>query len=290
MEKEINFHCMGEKPEILPQVISQETGYSFSQIYSEKKAMAAAAAALRQYQGSALCVVPFCVTIEAEALGAKVRIKNNNIPPSVEGNRLSKAAELEGLAPMDITAGRLREVLDCVKILSLANLLALKICGPFTVLSLLLDLKEIFKGLNSQKKLIETALEKIEEGLLSYALAGIGNGARIISFAEPTGGPEIVGPKIYQSVCGKASFNFLKKLEKHLGGGIVVHLCGRTSLALEKTGCLKAESIGVKPDLKYAEAVSELLKSPDVKFIGHGCLNNLGQPMAEPVLWKLELL
>jgi DNA-binding PadR family transcriptional regulator len=57
-------------------------------------------------------------------------------------------------------------------------------------------------------------LEKIENGIINYILEGINYGVDIVSFADPAGTIDIVGPKVYKEVSGKFTYNILKKLEE----------------------------------------------------------------------------
>jgi uroporphyrinogen-III decarboxylase len=286
----VNFKCRGESPEEIPVSIINSTGYSFYAVHTNQKAMAVAAEKLKEEKGDCICRVPFCMTVEAEALGAEVIVADEEKGPRFKDYRYKSIEELAEIKEMDLNRGRIKEVLNCVALLSgRGNTSALNAEGPFTILALLIDPMILYKGINKQRDLIEQALMVIENSVVNYILAGIEKGAKIISYADPTGALEIVGPKIYKEISGKSSYNILKRIEGVLNGNIV-HLCGKTSTAFEKTGFCQVKSISVQEDLTYGEAICRLTKEKEIRFIGHGCMKSTPLRMVQPVVRQIQLL
>lgn len=286
----VDFKCQGESPEEIPVSIINSTGISFYKAHADKNAMAVIAENLKEYKGDCICRVPFCLTVEAEAFGAKVIIPDEKTGPSFESYRFNSIEELVEIEEVDLLRGRINEVLNCVEILEKnENVVALNVEGPFTILALLIDPVALYKEISKHRDLIAEALRVIENSIVKYISAGIEKGAKIISYADPTGALEIVGPKIYREISGKVSYNILKRVEGELAGAIV-HLCGKTSTAFDKIGFCKVKPVTVAGGLTYGEAICQLYKDKNVKFIGHRCMKSTPMSMRQPVVWQVELV
>ena len=70
---------------------------------------------------------------------------------------------------------------------------------------------------------------------------------------------------------------------------VVLHLCNKTSVAFQKAGFCTMERIFPRPGLTYGEALLDAIKRPDVRCIGHGCIQRTYCPMANGCVYKLTL-
>lgn len=66
--------------------------------------------------------VPFCMTIEAEAMGAQVTMGSKIYEPHVTGYAINSVTEWETITPMSMEEGRAKVVLDAIRILKSRNL------------------------------------------------------------------------------------------------------------------------------------------------------------------------
>lgn len=290
MSYPVDFKCKVESSEDIPTSIINSTGISFYQAHTDRNAMAIISQEIKGDKRDCMCRVPFCVTVEAEAFGANINITNTEMGPRFEGYKFLTIEEMVKITRMDLTRGRINEVLHCVELLaSKGNVVVLNIEGPFTILGLLIDSMVIFKGMSKHRPIIDKALQVIEDSLVEYIIAGIEKGAKIISYADPTGALELVGPKLYKEISGRISYNILKRVEEHLQDA-VMHLCGKTSIALVKTELCKGIMVEVSPGLTYGEAMCEVATKKQVKIIGHNCMTNTPILMQNTTVWKMELL
>ena len=289
MEQTINFKCTGENLEQIPEDVAISKGLSFPKAHSNKQDMSLLSDEIRKHKKDTLCRLPFCVTVEAEAMGARINLGNDRIGPIVESYLCNTLEELNSLKEINLDNGRIREVLGSVEILSRQRKnVALSVEGPFTIASSLIDPTVLFKGIRKNKGVIQEFMSIIEDSIVKYILKGIESGAKIISYADPVGSMDIVGPKVYKEISGPVSLNILKRVEKHLDGTIV-HVCGKTSTALEKLGLVEASPVTVEAHINYGEALSTLLSNNNIKFLGHMCIKRSPFKMAKPVVWSIRL-
>ncbi|MDD3893910.1 MAG: uroporphyrinogen decarboxylase family protein [Syntrophomonadaceae bacterium] len=289
MEQVIDFKCTGDNLEQIPEEIAA-AGVSFPKAHTDKNEMARLAKELRKYKHDVITRVPFCVTVEAEALGASVKLGNERTGPRVESYVFNRVEELSDISSINMQAGRIKEVLDCVELLSNeGETVALSVEGPLTIISSLIEPLKFYKGLRNAPGIIEVFLKVLEESVVAYICEGIKRGARIISYGDPVGALDIVGPRVYKEVSGKTSYHILKKAEGLMENSLI-HLCGKTSTAFDKMGLIRSIPIEVAEGITYGQAIADLLKqNSGVKFIGHRCIKQTPLVLNKPVLWGISL-
>lgn len=290
MENIVEFKCEGENLEQIPDSIIERTGITFPEAHKDKKQMAALAKELRVYKNDAFARVPFCVTVEAEALGGDIQLGDAKAGPRVKGYRYESVDAMQDMPEIDLKTGRIKEVLDSIQLLSSDNeLVALNVEGPFTIISSLMDPMYFYKGMRKNKEAVSAILKVVEDSIVHYIVEGIRRGAKIISYGDPVGGMDIVGPKVYEDFSGRSTLNILRRIEPHLDSA-VVHICGKTSTAFTKLGFAETIPVEFAEDIKYGEAIDRVLKTRnDIKFIGHRCIKKSPFKLGNKVLWGIKL-
>ncbi|APM38083.1 uroporphyrinogen decarboxylase family protein [Clostridium kluyveri] len=289
MNFDIDSICKGESIEQIPTAILDKTGIHFGDAHFKKDYMAVVSEKIKEVDKNCICYIPFSVTAEAEAFGAKVRLDEDSNGILIDGFKYAKIEELSDVHEFDTDKGRIKEILDCIEILSKrGNIVALNVEAPFTILTLLIDNLAIYRGLRRQGDIIYNALLTIQNSIRKYIIKALERGTRIISYADPSGDIDIIGPKIYKKFSGEISYSLIKSLEDYIDNSII-HLCARTSLPFEKSGFCESSPIEIKKDIKYGEAICSLLDEKDVKILGHKCMNCSNKMVEDSLVWKLEL-
>src|SRR3712207_9267952 len=67
----INFKCIGDNLENIPEDIIQKTGLTFPKAHTKGEYMSILSKALKVHRRDDFCRLPFCNTLEAEALDRK---------------------------------------------------------------------------------------------------------------------------------------------------------------------------------------------------------------------------
>lgn len=291
MKMAADFRCNGEiMEEEIPERVLRSIGASYKSCHSESIFMARAARSMKLYNGDSLCKLPFCVTMEADAFGAEVMVSEKASNPRFKGYMFQKLEELKELRQIDLANGRIRELLCSIQLLQRkGETVSLEVQGPFTVLALLIDVMELYRGVHKDRQLVEDTLQLISEGLFSFIQEGISMGAQIISFAEPTGTPEQVGLEMYRQFYSKPSFRLLKKIKDELPN-VLIHLCGKTSIAYERSGLCKVSPLIVPMGLTYGDALKMLSMSSNTIIAGHKCMKSTSGIMTSNVVWQIDLL
>ncbi|WP_350342312.1 uroporphyrinogen decarboxylase family protein [Proteinivorax tanatarense] len=268
----IDLACFKRKEEI-PRNLIKKHSSMFPQAYFELEPMSLLSKEIASLNKNVFCSVPFCNTVEAEAFGAIINYGDGNLEPRIKKYRYKHIFELKELKDINFEMGRIKEVLDCVKLLKVDGWqVLLKVVGPITILSSIIEMKTLVKGFKNNEPILYQALETIERNLDAYISIAAKSGARIISYADPTGNINIVGPNFYKNVCAKANFRVLKRLIDSKKDS-VIHVCKVQSLALDELGLVEVEKIKSPDGLNYCEAMIDLADRNNAVMFGQKCLN-----------------
>ncbi|WP_300670920.1 uroporphyrinogen decarboxylase family protein [Desulfoluna sp.] len=284
------FRCTHPGTEEIPEALIDELGFKVPEIHTDTREMARLALALKKDRGDGLCRLPFCMTVEAEAMGAQITLGNKRNGPRVAGYCLPDIDAAMGIQRIDLSQGRALAVLDCVADLSTqGEAVGLNIHGPFTLASSLIDPRHLYKGMRQKSEAVDHLMRVIEASIVAYALEGIKRGAQLLSYADPAGAMDLIGPKLYKEVSGKITARILQKIEAS-NENTLLHLCGKTSTALEKCGLSSSEPVPYDPELTYGEALTAFLKQqPGVSIVGHSCMKQTPKHNRHPRLWAIHL-
>jgi uroporphyrinogen-III decarboxylase len=265
------FKCIGSDNTTVSDEILDKLGVSFEVANKDSKKMAELSRELKRDMGIVYCIVPFCHTAEADAFGSTV------VFDSKAGNRINQSfvkdvESLESIEPIDFSTGRIHEILESIKELKDAGeKVCLNVTGPITIATAIVDNRLFYKLVRKDREVVDKLLGKIEDSLVEYITKGVNAGVDIISFADPAGTLDIVGPKVYEDLSGKSTLRVFKRVEGVLGDS-VVHICGKTSTSLEESGLINSKKVSSHGN-SYGEVI-ENYKSEDgdAKFIGHWCI------------------
>jgi len=267
----------------------KELGITCRNAHADATGIARVAIRRMEQADDLFCRLPFCVTVEAEAFGATVKIPDDDSGPRCDGYLFSRIEELLQLAPMELGRGRITEVLKSITLLHKeGHMVALNVEGPLTILGLLIDSATLFRGIITHRQILEQALSILEESLVRYIRLGIRHGASIISYADPAGTLEIFGPKLYREIVGLSSYRLLQQFER-TGEGAMIHLCGRTSRSLEKAGLCTAHAVEMPSGTTYGNNLRSLIHANKPILIGHNCMKSSPLVLNRPIIWQIRL-
>ena len=157
--------------------------------------------------------------------------------------------------------------------------------GPMTVLESCL--KPAFKLWKKNPPLMRRVLDSIGGELLEKISQLKGEGAKIISYADPVGTEAILGPKFSAALAEDFLLPFLRQAEPLLDESVIMHLCPQTTHLLTTLGCATWRSFNLGRPMTYGEAC--LACREKLKFIGQICLNNNLTLLEDGIIQELVL-
>lgn len=187
--------------------------------------------------------VPFCMTIEAEALGSKVTLGTKEYEPHVIEYAINSVEQYKNLTKMNMQQGRAKVVLDAIKILKSKNdnvPIIGNITGPISTASSLMEPVKFYKELRKKNKEAHEFMSFVTDEIINFARAQIDAGADIIAISDPSGSGEILGPKDFEEFVVKYINKIIASLQKEKIGTIV-HICGQMRSVYKQVDMIKSD-------------------------------------------------
>ena len=283
-----DFRCTYANSAGINEEVTRKLNLTFPEAYLHWDTMAAISLALKETDGAGFCELPFCHTVEAEAMGGIVNFGNEKIGPRAKAYICTKPEELLHLKEMDFSQGRLHEVLlACQHLRQNGENVLLEIAGPFTILNVLMDIKYVFKGMRKQPELMKQVFWKIGDQLLKFIKEAQKYGVNMISYADSSGAVSIIGPAMAEQVVEFFTYEFIKKAEALIGDEAVLLLCPRTTLALIGTDKAAFADVALPEPMRYGEACAWMIGKE--KILGQMCIKNINYTLQNGICKAVRL-
>lgn len=261
------FRCGGHDIAGMDEKTAKRLGFSFPQVHLQREEMVRFAEAVKKEQGNRFCVLPFCHTVEGEALGGNINYGDARFGPRAGKAVCCRAEEVLALPPIDYSAGRIREGLDaCAELTRKGEAVIFNMSGPLTILNVLMETEDVFRLLTDLKRedgAAQHVFWKLKEELLRFAEKIIEAGAVGISYADPLCGRDIIGPQLNELLTEQFSLPFLFA---------IASLLRRKAKEQQKT----PPFFFLCPRL-LPEAACGMLRAADAEqiFVSGGCIKSL---------------
>lgn len=283
-----DFKCTYDNASENSPKVARKLGLAFPDAYLHADTMAALSKANKEEAGNAVCILPFCHTVEAEAVGGIITLGNEIAGPRAKEYIYTNYEELANLSPINLNEGRLHEVLLACKMLKdQGEYVALEVCGPITILNVLIDTRHIFKGMRKNPEFMKQVFERLGNEILRYMEEAKKYGVNFISYADSAGGVNILGPKMAEQMVEDFTYEFLKKAEKLADDKTMFMLCPKTTFALLGTNRAELVDVELSGPVKYTQGCIEALGR--AKMVGQQCVKNVGYLLAEGKIKEVVL-
>lgn len=289
MGKIVDFKCTYDNSAGINEEVTKNLDLEFPSAYKHYDTMALIAKELRKHDKSCFCELPFCHTVEGEAMGGIINYGDEKIGPRAKEYICKTSTDLLNLPRIDYSQGRIAEVLKACRALRKdGENVVLQVSGPFTILNVLMDARYVFKIFRKQPEEMQKIFDKFSEEIISFIEEGQRAGANLISFADSSGGVNILGPKMMEETIEKFTYPFLKKVEKLINDDTILLLCPKTTLALIGTEKSSFYDIELEGTMKYGEAcISSIGKT---KIVGQMCIKNINYELTTGKIKGIKLV
>jgi [methyl-Co(III) methanol-specific corrinoid protein]:coenzyme M methyltransferase len=173
--------------------------------------------------------IPFCMTVEAEAMGSEIDHGSLACEPKVAAEAFPDAASVEfrDTGAM-LKSGRVEAVIQACARLSGGHPdvpLIGNLSGPISTAASIVDPMSFLKSMRKNKAETHKLMEYVTDFLIAYANLMVDNGASVISIGDPTATGEILGPKMFEEYA-VTYINRLAESINRSGAPVIVHICG----------------------------------------------------------------
>lgn len=245
-------------------------GWRFPEIHTDARKMAGMAASTFQLFGFECTVVPFDLGIEAEILGSKVNFyphQTDILYPTISQHVTEKVAELDIHVPSDLgSAGRIPIVTEAIRLLKeeIGSQVAIGswVLGPYTLAGQLVDLSDLSKAALTKTEMVDKLLNKLAQILIKIIGIYKEAGSDYITVREMGAGPDILSPRLFQSLIRP----HLEQIFASIESPKVLHICGDTNDIVEQMALCGADAISIEAKNNVAETRKKL--GPDALIFG----------------------
>jgi [methyl-Co(III) methanol-specific corrinoid protein]:coenzyme M methyltransferase len=238
--------------------------------HSDAHAMATLTQVAADVTGIENLGLPFCMTVEAEGMGAEVFFGTRETEPRVSSYALDNLAEIDRLSAFDAHAGRARTVADAVRELAIADgpgALPVIVCltGPISLATSLIEPLTFYRAIRKDPAAAHRLLEISAEAVLAFGDALIDAGADAICIADPSATGELLGRKAFDAFAAP----YLNDLTRHFAERdipTIVHVCGDVTSLGETLDLLAAPVVSIDSLVRIGTAA---LLAPSKAIMGN---------------------
>ncbi len=192
--------------------------------------------------------IPFCMTVEAEAMGAQIDIGSLENEPSVAVYPMDGIADIDRLSILDPGVGRAKVCVDAVRMLRkevpgtpiFANL-----TGPVSLATSLIEPLTFYRALINNKEGAHELMKRVIQSLTAFGSALIAAGADVVCIADPSASGELIGKRAFAEFALPYINRLLSHFREKFGIPSIVHICGQVRSLGTALSEIEAESISV---------------------------------------------
>ncbi len=271
--KIVDYKCKRANTAGISETIIADLSLEFPKSYNDASIMAEISLAIKKEEGSRVCLLPFCHTVEAEALGGMINLSEGKFGPRAAAYAYNSVEELLKLPDINFNQGRISEVLkSCQMLKAQGETIVLEVSGFFTILNSLIDVTKIFKAWRKDAQTVEKIFNFLAKNLYLFFKEAKKAGVAIVSYADPTGSVNIIGPKYTELVARDYTLPFLNKAAALADDNYIIHLCPKTSLILLSLELASRKALDLDRRVNYVEACLKAIGRE--KIIGQACIKD----------------
>ncbi|MDR1921071.1 MAG: methylcobamide--CoM methyltransferase, partial [Candidatus Adiutrix sp.] len=250
--------CPGGMMNMITRELMEKAETSWPQAHAEAGLMAELAAASYGTGCFENYGLPFCLTVEAEAMGAGVDLGTMDREPHIVEYAIDSVEQWSDLPPLDAEKGRLKVVLEAIKILKnragsvpiIGNL-----SGPISLAGSLMAPGVFFKELRRKKEPAKAFMNFITEQSLYFGLKQMEAGADFIAVSDPSASGEILGPALFDEYARPALTKIIAGLKTAFPEtAVIVHICGKMHTVFNSLNKVPADALSFDAVVSLAKA------------------------------------
>jgi MtaA/CmuA family methyltransferase len=242
------FICPGGMMSMIVTEVMEKCGCFWPQAHSDAELMAGLTGAANRLAGVENVGVPFCVTVEAEAMGALVDLGSRENEPRVVGYAMETLTDMDKLTPLDITRGRVKVCIDAVRLLKTASPgvpIIANLAGPVSLATSLVDPLLYYRALRQDKEAAHRLTRLATDSAIAFGDALVEAGADVVCISDPSATGKLIGGKAFAEFVLPYLNQMTEYFKSRFGVPAIVHICGDVKSLGNLLGELSAEAVSV---------------------------------------------
>lgn len=226
---------------------------SWPEAHRDPKKLARLAASTFELTEVPCCTVPFCLTLEGEALGCPVEWGSLTTQPQIM-DHLDSTFENFTVPKDFLSLGRIPVVLEAVSLLATSQRgvqpVNMKVVGPLTLACTIFGAERILIATIEEPDALKRLLDAMSQIAIELSHAAIQAGADTITVVDPVASGDLLGVEQY--------IEFALPYEARVFGSIsvptVLHICGYTRDLMPHIGSTGALAFSFEEKVEVKDA------------------------------------
>ena len=229
-------------------------GVYWPEAHSDPALMAELSASTFDLTGLEVAGVPYCLTVEAEALGCHTEFgSRKDSIPQIIGTPYTDFDEV--VVPEDLLmAKRVPVILEAISLLKehVGDTVPIVagMTGPFTLAGHLSGIEPMLKGLIRKPDKYLGFIQLATEFGSIYGRALMEAGADVVSIADPSASSDIISPRMFRGIVKPA----IAEMVEAIGGTSFLHICGNCTPILGDMAETGVDSISISDKVDARQA------------------------------------
>lgn len=233
----------------------QAVGAYWPQAHSDPEKMARLAMAACEVVGFESVRIPFCLTVEAEIMGAEVDLESRKRTPMVKAHPFQHGDALQ--LPEDIAhRGRAKVTLQALRLLKdrvggEVPVIPL-VTGPFTLAGHLVGMENLLLWIIQDREEVHRVVDFAASFLEEYLGALDEAGADVILISNPSASADMISPEMYQEFSVPKTQKVLSSVQN---AKTVLHICGDSTSLLDHMVEVGTDGLSIEEKVDPFDAV-----------------------------------
>lgn len=242
------FICPGGMMTMVVTEVMDAVGCSWPGAHIDSKKMAALTIGANRLAGIENFGLPFCMTVEAEAMGAQVDLGHKECEPRVTRYVMDVMTDIDRLTSVDVTGGRARVCVDALRILKEQSgevPIIASLTGPVSLATSLVDPLLYYRALRLNKEAAHNLNRLAMENAIAFGDALVEAGADVMCIADPSATGDLIGPAAFEEFVLPCINKMTEHFRRRYGKPSIVHICGDAKRLGDVLRGLSAEVVSV---------------------------------------------
>jgi MtaA/CmuA family methyltransferase len=208
--------------------VMEATGESWPTAHTDAQSMAGLILGMADLGGVENLGAPFCMTIEAEGMGAQINLGNAETEPRVVEYAIKELAEIDSIRPLDPSCERASVASHATRLLAAERPqmpLIASVTGPISLATSLIEPMVFYRAMRRDKSAAHALLELSTDAAIAFGDALVDAGADTVCIADPSGTGELIGARAFDEF----ALPYINRIVEHFSARDVlsiVHICG----------------------------------------------------------------
>jgi len=223
------FICPGGMMTMVVTDVMDVVGCSWPEAHIDPQKMAALTLGANRLCGIENLGLPFCMTVEAEAMGAQVDLGHKECEPRVTRYVMDTLEDLDRLTSINVTGGRAGVCVDAARILKQQAdevPIVVGLTGPVSLATSLVDPLLYYRALRLNKEAVHNLNRAAMENVLAFGNALVEAGADVICIADPSATGDLIGRAAFDEFVLPYINTMTEHFQSSYGKPSIVHICG----------------------------------------------------------------